>query len=82
MVGLFIPQGGIPRNGMEVWNDNQKIGFITSGSYCPTLKKVYAMALLNLPYTQIGQKVRVLIRDKEIPAEVVNMPFLAPINKR
>jgi aminomethyltransferase len=82
LVGLFIPQGGIPRNGMEVWNDNQKIGFITSGSYCPTLKKVYAMALLNLPYTQIGQKVRVLIRDKEIPAEVVNMPFLAPINKR
>lgn len=82
LVGLLVPQGGIPRNGMKVYKDNQSIGFITSGNYCPTLKKVYAMALINLPFTQIGNTVSVLIRDKEVPAEIVNMPFLAPVNKR
>ncbi len=82
LVGLFVPQGGIPRHGMEVWYNNKKIGYITSGNYCPSLKKVYAMAILDLPFAQKGNKVKVLIRDKEIWAEVVDMPFLAPFNKR
>ena len=38
LTGLYIAQGGIPRHGMEVLFDN-KIGYITSGNYCPTLRK-------------------------------------------
>lgn len=82
LVGLSVPQGGIPRNKMEVYKDNQKIGFITSGNYCPSLKKVYAMAILNLPYTQIGTHVDIIIRNRPVHAEVLPIPFLAPINKR
>ncbi len=82
MVGLFVPQGGIPRHGMEVRKNNKKIGYITSGNYCPSLKKVYAMAILDLPYTDKGTKVDIIIRNKEIEAEVVDIPFLAPFNKR
>lgn len=82
LTGLFIPQGGIPRHGMEINSNNNKIGYITSGNYCPSLKKVYAMAYLNLPFSKKGNKVNVLIRDKEAEAEVVDMPFLAPFNKR
>jgi len=82
LVGLSVPQGGIPRHNMEVQKNNQKIGFITSGNYCPSLKKVYAMAILDLPYTQIGTQVDIMIRNRPIPAEVVPIPFLAPINKR
>jgi len=82
LVGLSVPQGGIPRHGMEVRHNNKKIGYITSGNYCPTLKKVYAMAILDLPFTQIGNKVKILIRDREVETEVVEIPFLAPFNKR
>ncbi len=82
LTGLFVPQGGIPRHGMEILSDNKKIGYITSGNYCPTLKKVYAMAYLDIPFTEKGTKVNILIRDKNIEAEVVDMPFLAPFNKR
>ena len=82
LVGLSVPQGGIPRHNMEVQKENQKIGFITSGNYCPSLKKIYAMAILDLPYTQIGTQVDIMIRNRPIPAEVVPIPFLAPINKR
>ncbi|HEC92846.1 MAG TPA: glycine cleavage system aminomethyltransferase GcvT, partial [Candidatus Atribacteria bacterium] len=78
MVGLFVPQGGIPRHGMEVKKNTKKIGYITSGNYCPSLKRVYAMARLDLTYTQKGNKVDIIIRNKEIEAEVVDMPFLAP----
>ena len=82
LVGLSVTQGGIPRNKMEVYKDNQKIGFITSGNYCPSLKKVYAMAILDLPYTHIGTQVDITIRNRPVHAEVVPVPFLPPINKR
>ena len=81
-VGLYIPQGGIPRNKMEVRKDGKKIGYITSGNYCPSLKKVYAMAILDLPYTEKGSKVDVAIRNREVEAEVVDTPFIPPFNKR
>ncbi|GAB4113792.1 MAG: glycine cleavage system aminomethyltransferase GcvT [Candidatus Caldatribacteriota bacterium] len=82
LVGLFVPHGGIPRHGMEVWYEKQKIGYITSGNYCPSLKKVYALAILEIPFTRTGNKVKVLIRDKGVEAEIVDIPFLAPFNKR
>jgi aminomethyltransferase len=82
LVGLSVPQGGIPRSKMEVQKDKQKIGFVTSGNYCPSLKKVYAMAILDLPYTQPGSHVNIIIRNRPVEAEVVPLPFLAPINKR
>jgi len=82
LVGLYIPQGGIPRSNMEVRKDQKKIGYITSGNYCPSLKKVYAMAILDLPYTKKGSKVDIIIRNKEVEAEVVDMPFVQPFNKR
>ena len=82
LVGLYIPQGGIPRTKMEVRKDQKKIGYITSGNYCPSLKKVYAMAILDLPYTEKGSKVDVAIRNREVEAEVVGTPFLPPFNKR
>lgn len=82
LVGLYIPQGGIPRNKMEVRKDQKKIGYITSGNYCPSLKKVYAMAIIDLPYTEKGNKLNILIRNKEVEAEVVDIPFVNPFNKR
>ncbi len=82
LVGLYIPQGGIPRNKMEVRKDQKKIGYITSGNYCPSLKKVYAMSILDLPYTKKGSKVDIIIRNKEVEAEVVDIPFVNPFNKR
>ena len=82
LVGLYISQGGIPRTKMEVRKDQKKIGYITSGNYCPSLKKVYALAILDLPYTEKGSKVDIVIRNREVEAEVVGTPFLPPFNKR
>ena len=82
LVGLYIPQGGIPRSKMEVRKDGKKIGYITSGNYCPSLKKVYAMAILDLPYIDKGTKVDVIIRDKGVETEIVATPFIPPFNKR
>jgi aminomethyltransferase len=67
---------------MEVRKNHKQIGYITSGNYCPSLKKVYALAILDLPYTEKGSKVDIVIRNKEVEAEVVDIPFVMPFNKR
>ncbi|TFG90308.1 MAG: glycine cleavage system protein T, partial [Candidatus Atribacteria bacterium] len=82
LVRLYIRQGGIPRSKMEVKKDGKRIGYITSGNYCPSLKKVYAMAILELLYAEKGNKVDIIIRNKEVEAEIVDMPFIPPFNKR
>jgi aminomethyltransferase len=40
------------------------------------------MAILELLYAEKGSKVDIIIRNKEIEAEVVGTPFLPPFNKR
>lgn len=82
LIGLSIDHGGIPRNKMIVQKENNTIGFITSGNYCPTLNKVYAMAILNISYTKTGTTANILIRNKSVKAQIVPLPFLRPINKR
>jgi len=82
LIGLSVAHGGIPRNKMLVQKENNTIGFVTSGNYCPTLKKVYAMAILNISYTKNSTPVNIIIRNKPVKAQIVPLPFLAPINKR
>jgi len=82
LVGLYVPTGGIPRNRMEVRKEGRKIGYITSGNYCPSLRKAYAIAILDLPFAEKGNRVNVVIRNKDVEAEVVDMPFVKPVNKR
>jgi len=81
-VGMSIPQGGIPRQGMTVLKEEQPIGKITSGNYCPSLKRVHALALLDLPHTASGTQVEVAIRNRKVAATVCDIPFLPPYNKR
>ncbi len=82
LAGLRVRTGGIARNGMEVTDDGATAGFVTSGNYCPSLKGVYAMAMLGATHRTLGTELMVRIRDREAPAEVVAMPFMAPVNKR
>ena len=82
LTGLYVPTGGIPRSKMEVRKDGEKIGYVTSGNYCPSLKKVHAMALLDSAYAETGNRVDIVIRNKEVRAEIVDMPFVKPVNKR
>jgi len=78
LVGLYIARGGIPRHSMEVQKDGKKIGYITSGNYCPYLKKIHAMAYIDLPHAEKGSKVDIIIRGKRTEAEVIGLPFLEP----
>ncbi len=78
LVGLYVPKGGIPRHGMEIFSGAEKIGYITSGNYCPSLGKIYAMGYVKIDFAGEGTIVKVKIRNREIEAEVTKLPFLEP----
>ncbi|MDW7657708.1 MAG: glycine cleavage T C-terminal barrel domain-containing protein, partial [Bacillota bacterium] len=73
--GLEMIGRGIPRSHYEIRQDNRVVGQVTSGTYAPTLKKNLAMALLDTSLAVPGQTVDVIIRDKPVQAEVVELPF-------
>jgi len=66
----------IPRQGFAITNaTGDRIGEVTSGSFSPILKKGIAMAYLDLPFAQVGQLVKVLVRNSPTDGKVVKPPF-------
>ena len=47
---------GIARSGYDVYSGDEKIGFVTTGTYSPTLKKNLGMAIIDVDFNEIGRK--------------------------
>jgi aminomethyltransferase len=77
IVGVELIDKGIIRDHYKVFNTegNQEIGYVTSGTYSPTLKKSIGLALIKTPYTPIGTDIFINIKGKKLKARVVETPF-------
>jgi aminomethyltransferase len=76
-VGLRMVDPGVPRQGYEIFEDGEKIGAITSGTFSPLLKIGIAMGYAR-PGLKVGDRVFVDIRGRKRAAEIVNWPFYDP----
>ena len=76
LVGLEMIERGIGRDGYKVFSESgDEIGYITSGSPAPFVKKNIALAYVPPHYSQIGTVVLVEVRAQKIKAQVVPTPF-------
>lgn len=75
LVGIQLDEPGIPRHGHAVWRDGARIGTVTSGTKSPTQGTFIGMAYLDAASTRPGTAVAVEIRDRRLPAHVVERPF-------
>ena len=67
---------GIPRKGMQVKNRaGEVIGYVTSGTFSPSLKKGIGLALINSE-SKKGDTVMIDIRGADAEFEVVQLPFV------
>jgi len=66
---------GIPRSHYEVFADNKKIGYVTTGSFSPTLKKNIGLALIEADYAKEGTEIEIVIRNKNLKAKTIKKPF-------
>jgi len=71
----FEMQRGIARENYEAYIGEEKIGFVTSGTFSPTFKKSLGMALIKKEYAEEGNKINIKIRDKFYEATIVKRPF-------
>ena len=76
LVGLEMTGRGIARDGYKVLdNGDREIGYVTSGSPAPFLKKNIALAYLPPEFAAVGTVVKVEIRGQGVGAQVVPTPF-------
>jgi aminomethyltransferase len=76
LVGLEMTDRGIARDGYKVLaGDGHEIGYVTSGSPAPFLKKNIALAYVPVEFGAVGTTVKVEIRGQGVGAVVVPTPF-------
>src|SRR5438552_974438 len=76
LVGLEMIDRGIARDGYKVQDAaGREIGYVTSGSPAPSLKKNIALAYVPPAFSDIGRVISVEIRGQGVKAEVVATPF-------
>ncbi len=76
LVGLEMVERGIARDGYKVFDDSgREIGFVTSGSYAPFLKKNIALAYVPPEHAAVGNTLKVEIRGQGVKARIVPTPF-------
>ena len=74
--GFVMIDRGIPRLHYEVFNsDGIRIGEVTSGTMSPMLKQGIGMAYLAKGFWKTDTEIFVRIRNKDLKAKVVNLPF-------
>ncbi|MEY2414111.1 MAG: aminomethyltransferase [Acidobacteriaceae bacterium] len=76
LVGLEMIERGIARDDYPVLDqENRRIGYVTSGSYAPFLKKNVALAYVPPEFEAVGSILKVEIRGQGVKANVVPTPF-------
>ena len=76
LVGLEMIDRGIARDGYKVLGpEGNEIGYVTSGSYAPFLKKNIALAYVPPDQSAVGRELQVEIRGAGVKARVVPIPF-------
>jgi aminomethyltransferase len=76
LIGLEMVERGIARDGYKVLDDSgREIGYVTSGSYAPFLKKNIALAYVPPEFGNMGLTLKVEIRGQGVKAQVVPTPF-------
>lgn len=76
LVGLENVDRGIPRDGYKVFDlDGKEIGYVTSGSPAPFLKRNIALAYVPVALSAVDTEVAVEIRGTKVKCKVVPTPF-------
>ena len=77
LVGFEMIDRGIPRHDYEIADkDGNIIGIVTSGTQAPSLNKAIGMGYVPTELSTVDSEIYIRIRNKDIKAKVVKMPFL------
>ena len=75
LIAISMNEKCIPRKGYKIYNKNNEIGYITSGTFSPTINKGIALGYVNaLDFD--SENIFVNIRNKQLPADFIKGSFI------
>jgi len=75
LVGFEMVGRGIARTGYPILKEGGKVGYVTTGSFAPTVGKNLGMGYVTPELAEVGTEFDVEIRGKAVQARVIPMPF-------
>ncbi|MCI2056751.1 MAG: glycine cleavage system aminomethyltransferase GcvT [Oscillibacter sp.] len=75
-IGMKVTGRGIIREHLDIYTkDGKKIGWTSSGTYCPFMEMSVAMGYIDIDEIEIGKKLDVDVRGRKVEVEIVPLPF-------
>jgi aminomethyltransferase len=75
LAGFLLTEKSAPRPGGSIFSENRQIGVVTSGAFSPALRNAIGLGYVVSRYAQPGQEIEIELRDREIVANIVELPF-------
>lgn len=76
LVAFEMIDKGIPRHDYQIVDEQKNIiGRVTSGTMSPSMKKSIGLGYVTVENSAVDSEIYVLIRDKQVKAKVVKLPF-------
>ena len=76
LVAFELTERGIPRHDYEIADANGNVvGIVTSGTMSPSLGKAIGLGYVPTTLSAVDSEIFVRIRNKDIAAKVVKLPF-------
>ncbi|MCB9034378.1 MAG: glycine cleavage system aminomethyltransferase GcvT [Chitinophagales bacterium] len=77
LVGFKMIDKGIPRHDYTVVDaSGNSIGRVTSGSQSPSLNYGIGLGYVDTDFAKVGNEIYIAVRNKNLKAEIVKLPFL------
>ncbi|MEX2116687.1 MAG: glycine cleavage system aminomethyltransferase GcvT [Bacteroidota bacterium] len=76
LVGFTLPEKNLARHGFVLKDKGMPAGIVTSGTFSPSLQRGIGMGYVTAGAAQSGGTIGVDIRGKDIPATIVDLPFI------
>jgi len=77
LIAFKMVEKGIPRHDYKIVDEYENtLGIVTSGTQSPMLKQGIGLGYVAVDFAKPGTNIYIQIRDKNILAEVVKLPFI------
>ena len=76
LVGLVLKERGVPRHDQKIYDGEEQVGEITSGTFSPSRKDGIALGYVKADLGKAGTSLFIEIRNRKLPVEVVKLPFV------
>ncbi len=75
LIGFELTDKSAPKNGGIIFSENREIGVVTSSGQSPHVRKTIGLGYVFSRYASPGLEIEVEVKDREIAAKIVALPF-------